>query len=151
MFLDVVAQKVHELRFELFAYVIMPDHVHVLLRVPKNVSLQKVMNHINGASARKMNQLRESTGQKFWQGGFVDVRVRGLVDFAVKVNYIHNNPVKAELVQQAEQYQFSSAQVYSLQFGHALIDIRKIDRSKIRIIRQQISRVIEVSMMKGKR
>ncbi len=148
-YLDVLVQKVNDLRFELFAYVVIPDHVHLLLRVPQNISLQKLMNHINGAASRKLNQLRGTTGQKFWQGGFFDVRIRGLVDFAVKVNYIHNNPVKAELVQEAEQYQFSSAKTYVAQFGHSLINSRNADRSKIRIIRQQISRVIEVSLMNG--
>ena len=148
-YLDVLEQKVNDLRFELFAYVIMPDHVHLLLRVPQNISLQKLMNHINGAASRKLNQLRGTTGQKFWQGGFFDVRIRGLVDFAVKVNYIHNNPVKTELVQEAEQYQFSSAKTYVAQFGHSLINSRNADRSKIRIVRQQISRVIEVSLMNG--
>jgi putative transposase len=148
-YLDVLVQKVNEFRFELFAYVVMPDHVHLLLRVPQNISLQKLMNHINGAASRKLNQLRGTTGQKFWQGGFFDVRIRGLVDFAVKVNYIHNNPVKAEFVQEAEQYQFSSANTYLVQYGHSLIDRRKSDRSKIRIIRQQISRVIEVTLFNG--
>jgi putative transposase len=149
-YLDVLVQKVNELRFELFAYFVMPDHVHLLLRIPQNISLQKLMNHINGAAWRTLNQLRGTTGQKFWQGGFVDVRIRGLVDFAVKVNYIHNNPVKAELVQEAEQYQFSSAHTYVTHYGHSVINSRNVDRSKIRIMRQQISRIIEDSLMNGK-
>jgi putative transposase len=127
-----------EFRVDLFAYVLMPDHVHLLARLPENTTLQKMMNHINGAAAREINKLCGTTGQKFWQGGFYDVRIRGLTDFAVKINYIHNNPVKAGLSPTPVKYKFSSAGVYADSFGFAMIESSASNRIRIGLIRDTV-------------
>ncbi|MBI2430356.1 MAG: transposase [Ignavibacteriales bacterium] len=119
-YLIVLQEKLRDFNSTLFAYVLMPDHMHLLLQLPEKVSLNKLMNHINGTSARKVNNVLGSTGVKFWQGGFHDVYVRRPKDFAIKVNYIHNNPVKAEIVQRPEDHAFSSAKFYKKKFGTAI-------------------------------
>lgn len=85
------------------------------------------MNHINGVSARKINDMLRTTGNKFWQGGFHDVYLREPRNFAIKVNYIHNNPVKAGLVGKPEDYIFSSAKFYIKKIGTSILDIKTFD------------------------
>lgn len=118
---------VNDLGVVLFAYVVMPDHVHLLLQQPEQLTLEKLMNYINGASAREINKQRNTVGEKFWQGGFHDVFLREPIDFAIKVNYIHNNPVKAGLVVNPEDYIFSSARFYKTKLGTAVFDTKYFD------------------------
>jgi putative transposase len=124
----VLREKLSDFHSRLFAYVLMPDHIHLLLQLPEEVTLEKLMNHINGASARKINNVLETTGNKFWQGGFHDVYLRESRDFAIKVNYIHNNPVKAGIVRRPEEYAFSSAKFYIKKFGTSIFDLKTFDQ-----------------------
>lgn len=125
--LIVLREKLDDFNSALFAYVLMPDHMHLLLQLPEKITLNKLMNHINGASARKINDVLGTSGKKFWQGGFHDVYVRKPRDFAIKVNYIHNNPVKAGIAQNPEDYVFSSAKYYVRKFGTPIFDGRSFD------------------------
>jgi REP element-mobilizing transposase RayT len=94
-------------RYVLDAYVVMPDHVHLLMRPFAGWTLAKVLQGIKGFSAREMNRLLGRKGA-FWQAESFDHLVRNESDWLDKFNYIHNNPVNAELVDRAEDYPFSS-------------------------------------------
>jgi REP element-mobilizing transposase RayT len=111
-FRDVLKQKQNQFRFRLFAYVIMPNHTHLLLQLPNGTTISKLMNHINGASARKINMILHTKPDHIWQGGFHDTVVRSAHEFATKVNYAHDNPVKWNLVKNPEEYDFSSARFF---------------------------------------
>jgi putative transposase len=84
-------------------FVVMPDHVHLLL-TPQGVTLERVVQLIKGGFSHRV-------GSKFpvWQRGFTDHRVRDREDFLVRRKYIHENPVEERLVQFASDYAFSSA------------------------------------------
>jgi putative transposase len=116
-FITVLGQKQTVLGFGLYAYVLMPNHYHMILQLPEDVTIWKLMNHVNGASSRAVNNVIKKKYSHVWQGGFHDVVIRTAQEFAVKVNYIHDNPVAWKLVQNAEEYTCSSSQFYLKRFG----------------------------------
>ena len=141
-YLNVLKKKVVDLEIKLFGYVVMPDHVHLLLQQPEQMTLEKLMNHINGASAREINKQQNTVGEKFWQGGFHDVFLREAIDFAIKVNYIHNNPVKARLVVHPENNSFSSAKMYASKFGSSFLVVKDFDKYSLENIVKQINGIL---------
>lgn len=94
-------------RFVLRAYVVMPNHVHVLL--DPLVPLHKITNGIKGASAREANVMLRRTGMPFWQDEVFDHWIRDAGQFARTKAYIENNPVKARLCADPHDWPWSSA------------------------------------------
>src|SRR5258708_15555399 len=93
--------------YQLGAFVIMSNHVHVLL-LPR-ISPSRLMQSLKGASAREANRILGRTGETFWQAESYDHWVRDEKERQRIAGYIENNPVKAGLVQRAEDYRWSSA------------------------------------------
>jgi putative transposase len=91
----------------LHAYVIMPNHVHVLL-APK-FSPSRLMQSIKGTSAREANKILGISGKPFWQHESYDHLVRTWEEFRKIREYIENNPVRAGLAADPESYRWSSA------------------------------------------
>ena len=93
--------------YVLRAYVIMPNHVHVLL--DPFVPLDKLTIGIKGVSARGANARLGRTGKPFWQDESFDHWIRGPGQFARIHAYIENNPVKARLCANPQDWPWSSA------------------------------------------
>jgi putative DNA methylase len=93
--------------YDLGAYVVMSNHVHVLL-LPK-VSPTRLLQSLKGATAREANRSLGRTGKTFWQAESYDHWVRDDRERERIAAYIENNPVKAGLVTRAEDYAWSSA------------------------------------------
>lgn len=90
----------------LHEFVIMPDHVHILL-TPKT-SLEKAGQFIKGGfSYRAKKEL--GSNMEVWQKGFSDHRIRGAEDYLRHVMYIRENPVRKHLCEKEEEYEYSSA------------------------------------------
>ncbi|HTQ97857.1 MAG TPA: transposase [Candidatus Acidoferrum sp.] len=89
------------------AYVVMPNHVHLLLE-PK-VELKEITKAIKGCSARECNKALNRMGQRFWQDESFDHWVRSATSFERIRKYIESNPVSAGLVKEAKDWQWSSA------------------------------------------
>ncbi len=96
-------------RYDLHAYVVMPNHVHVLI-TPKT-DLPKLLRALKGITARRANQVLRRAGQPFWQEESFDHRVRTDAEFNRIARYIELNPVRAGLVSTPEQYPWSSGAV----------------------------------------
>jgi putative transposase len=92
----------------LHAFVIMPDHIHLLLTPNTTTSLEKAVQFIKGGSSHRIGKLRGSKSE-IWQVGFHDWTVRDGGDWNAKAEYIHLNPVRARLVERAEDWPYSSA------------------------------------------
>ncbi len=121
---DLIAHKLLEFDkkyYDLYAYVIMSNHVHILVdfgrqldNLPVNViitqdnykPLYEVMRLIKGATARYANQILARTGNNFWQRDNYDHYVRNGTELNNIVNYIVQNPVKAGLVQNWQDFPF---------------------------------------------
>ncbi len=93
--------------YNLHAYVVMPNHVHVLLgaRLP----LARITSGIKGVSARDANATLSRTGKPFWQDESFDHWVRNEAEFERIRSYIERNPVLAGLVARPEDWPWSSA------------------------------------------
>ncbi|QDU41065.1 Transposase IS200 like protein [Maioricimonas rarisocia] len=83
--------------YRLAAAVVMPDHVHLLLKPNKGVPLSRILKGIKGTSARELNRRRHSTGP-LWQDETWDRIVRDEAEYWEKYHYIHDNPYRAGLV-----------------------------------------------------
>ncbi len=93
--------------YELAAWVIMANHVHILL-FPK-IAPPRLLGALKGTSAREANRILGRTGEPFWQHESYDRWVRDDAERARIVAYIENNPVKSGICGRAEDYLWSSA------------------------------------------
>ena len=82
--------------YELFALVVMPEHVHLILKPNADRKLSEVMKGIKGVSARLVNKERGVTG-KLWLDESYDRIIRDEEEYIEKLNYILQNPIKAGL------------------------------------------------------
>ncbi|MBI4481266.1 MAG: transposase [Acidobacteria bacterium] len=94
--------------YRLHAFVLMPDHFHVLITPGSEKSLERVVQYIKGASARHIG---EQLNMRFpvWQRGFSDHRIRDLHDYESHLQYIEQNPVRSRLAAAPNEYPWSSA------------------------------------------
>jgi REP element-mobilizing transposase RayT len=95
--------------YSLHAWVVMPNHVHLLMTPLGDVS--KLLQKLKGGSALKANEQLGLRGKQFWQRESYDRLVRDSEEFRRVENYIIQNPVKAGLVTSPELYRWSSAWV----------------------------------------
>jgi len=95
-------------RYRLVAWVIMPNHVHLILTPCLGQSLSRIMHSLKSFTATEANKLLRKTGS-FWQKDYYDRYIRDEKHFAAALAYVENNPVKAGLCQQAADWLFSSA------------------------------------------
>jgi REP element-mobilizing transposase RayT len=93
--------------YHLYAWAIMPNHVHVILQ--PRIELPRVMRWLKGRTARKANRILGRTGAPFWQDESFDHWIRSDQELCELIEYVEQNPVKAGLVQLAEQWPWSSA------------------------------------------
>ena len=109
MVIDSIHKGVGLGHYDLQAYAVMANHVHLLIE-PK-IEASRLMKSLKGATAREANRILGRTGEPFWQKESYDHWVRNDMEFQRIRSYIDNNPVKAGLVELAEQYPWSSAGV----------------------------------------
>jgi putative transposase len=93
--------------YQLRAWVIMPNHVHVLL-LP-HTSLPVIMRWLKGSTARQAKRILGRTGQAFWQDESFDHRVRDEAELNRLVHYVEHNPVSAGLAVNPCAWHWSSA------------------------------------------
>ncbi len=94
-------------RYELFAWCVMANHVHVLLA--PNWELKDITRGIKGYTAYKINALQNARGRVFWQDESYDHWLRDEAENLRIIVYIENNPVVAGLCPRAEDWPWSSA------------------------------------------
>ena len=94
-------------KYHLWAWVIMSNHVHVLLT--PHVEMKLVTRAIKSYSARKANQILGRAGEPFWQDESYDHWIRKNEEMNRIIRYIEWNPVKASLVERIEDWPWSSA------------------------------------------
>ena len=95
-------------RFELLAWVVMPNHVHALLKVGDSTPLSKIIQNWKSISAVAANKTLGRSGD-FWQEDYWDTFMRDEEQTRKAIHYIENNPVKAKLCRAPEEWPFSSA------------------------------------------
>jgi putative transposase len=97
LLIDVLRSLVAEHRFKLHDFVIMPDHVHLLIEVVGDMTIEKTMQLIKGRFSHRLSHELGYKGE-VWQRGFTEVQVMNMHEFEIHRTYIAENPVKAGLV-----------------------------------------------------
>jgi putative transposase len=103
LFLETLQHYRQEGNYKLHAFVVMPDHVHLIL-TPQAITLERAMGLIKGGFSHRI-----ASKLPVWQRGFTDHRIRDADDLATRRTYIIQNPVRANLTTTAELYPYSSA------------------------------------------
>jgi putative transposase len=92
--------------FDVVGYVVMPEHVHLLVREPGNKSLAVALQALKISVARRAEQ------RPFWQARYYDFNVFTAAKRFEKLHYMHMNPVKRGLVVHPEDWVWSSCRYY---------------------------------------
>ncbi|MBL7919652.1 MAG: transposase [Bacteroidia bacterium] len=121
---------------ELYAYVLMPSHLHMMCRAKEGFELASIMRDFKKYTSKKIlenikeepesrrewmlemfskacEHLKREQDYKVWQDGYHAEEISTNKFIYQKLNYIHDNPVKDKIVEKAEDYLFSSARNYA--------------------------------------
>jgi len=104
LLIQLLRQHRTQSRYQLHAYVVMPDHIHLLLTPAADVPIEKAMQLIKGGFS-----FRLSSKSPVWQESFTMHRIEDARDYETHRNYIHANPVRAHLCAHPEDFPYSSA------------------------------------------
>jgi putative transposase len=109
--------------YKLHAFVLMPNHLHVLLTPGEITTVEKAMQMIKGGSAHRIGIERP---QEFpiWHAGFHDRWMRDSEEYRGSKRYIEQNPIEAKLVERPEEYAYSSAS------GKFALDLSQFDGAR---------------------
>jgi putative transposase len=105
LLIDVLRSLVAEHRFKLHDFVIMPDHIHILVEVRADMTIERAMQFIKGRFSHHLSHECGYNGE-VWQRGFTEEQVMSKQAFESHRTYIAENPVKAGLVGDVEEYPF---------------------------------------------
>ncbi len=110
MFVDLLEETVDTWNIRISAYCLMPNHYHILVQTP-DANLSRSMRHINGVYTQRFNRKHGCDGQLF-RGRYKSILVSADSHLLQLVRYIHRNPVKACLVNNLDDYVWSSHKGY---------------------------------------
>jgi len=145
LFVKILANCRLKYKFELYGYVIIPDHIHLLIMPDDRMNISDTMHRIKGNFAYQYlmaqqgarnhkgsatrwynnpNRVAEPLwlGGNVWQKSFYDHIIRNDLDFDEKLDYIHENPLNHNLIDNLDKYPWSSYQNYYLN-NNTLIEI----------------------------
>ena len=112
IFLAVLERVRQRHRFSVIGYVVMPEHVHLLITEPETGTPSAIMQVLKQTSSRKLKPTVRIAGESFWQVRFYDFNVRTEKKKVEKLKYMHRNPVTRGLVALPEQWEWSSFRHY---------------------------------------
>ncbi|MBR7028264.1 MAG: transposase [Bacteroidaceae bacterium] len=101
----------HGQKYRLIRWCIMPNHVHMLLEIPKWQTLSNIMHSIRSFTAHEANKKLQRRG-KFWMEEYFDRYIRTEHHMVYAIDYIDYNPVKAGLVSSPKEWPWCSAAVW---------------------------------------
>jgi putative transposase len=124
-FLSILEKVRQRYRFVILGYVVMPEHIHLLMTEPEIGNPSTVMQVLKRRTARALLPKRkrkdprqgsllgeEPRPRAFWQARFYDFNVWTTKKRVEKLRYMHRNPVKRALVASPEQWRWSSYRFY---------------------------------------
>jgi len=107
LFIEVLRCYMRAGKFKVHEFVVMRNHVHLLVTVGAGMSIEKAMQLIKGNFSFRARTELDFQGE-IWQRGFSDVRIKDEESFRAHQLYIYNNPVKAGLASVPEEYAHGS-------------------------------------------
>jgi len=126
LFVEELARVRREYGFRLIGYVLMPNHVYLLISEPARGTVSTVLQMLKQRVSRKLRQRGKVTDnpmsfrfeeseervRAFWQARFYDFNVYSLGKIKEKLNYMHANPVIRKLVEHPKDWPWSSWAFY---------------------------------------
>jgi putative transposase len=103
LLIEVLRSYVAARKFQLLDFVVMPNHLHLLITVPGGMTIEKAMQLIKGRFSYRLKKEFGYPGE-VWQAGFSEVRADTKESIAGFQEYIAQNPVKAGLAESPGQY-----------------------------------------------
>jgi putative transposase len=113
LFLESLERMRRKYRFRMYGYVVMPEHVHVLVSEPETELLATAIQALKISVARRATIAGAKRDIPFWQKRYYDHNVRTHKSFVDKLRYMHRNPVKRGLVDKPEDWKWSSFRHYA--------------------------------------
>jgi putative transposase len=127
VFVEILGETRDRYGFSLVGYVVMPEHVHLLISEPMKGTPSTVIQVLKQRVSRRLRRReRSATGQttlafaghrdslrRFWQRRFYDFNVWSLKKKVEKLHYMHMNPLKRKLVDHPRDWPWSSFSFYS--------------------------------------
>ena len=122
-FLEVCANLLRDWPCKMIAYVIMPDHFHLIV-YPRDGDIKGFAAALKSLAAKKIIELtndrrfllpkpdKDGSIHQVWQESFKDISLWSLWMIWQKINYVHNNPVKARLAKSAKDYAWTSFRAF---------------------------------------
>ena len=110
IFLDSLELTRQRYNFDVLGYVVMPEHVHLLLGEPEDreIPLSKALQSLKLSVSKRLTQ------RPFWQTRYYDFNVLTRDKRVEKLKYMHRNPVIRELIPRPEDWPWSSYRHYLL-------------------------------------
>jgi len=99
------------LDYRIFAFCILPKHIHFIIQPFGKYNLSYIMRMIKGNFSRRFNKMSDSGGH-IWQKRFYDEGIRDESMLISKIEYIHNNPLKHGAATDIDKFEYSSYQHY---------------------------------------
>ena len=135
-------------RFDVIGYVVMPEHVHLLVSEPERATLARAIQALKQSVSQKL----KAPDGRFWQTRYYDFNVFTAAKRIEKLKYIHRNPVQRGLVTQPEDWPWSSYRHYALgEVGTVQIESpfaawkrRQVGRQNALVLRKTEDQVAEV-------
>jgi len=126
LFLEILDEVRDRYQFALAGYVVMPEHIHLLIGEPKVGTPSTVMQVLKQRVSRRLRRRRRGAASQmrlwaedthtahrsFWQRRFYDFNVWSLKKRNEKLHYMHLNPVKRKLVDEPKLWRWSSYRFY---------------------------------------
>jgi len=125
MLLKCIEEAVNKYKMNLYAYVILYNHYHLLIKIFKGKELEDFIRYIHGKSGRliknwNVKPSRIDCKSVWWN--YWDNCIRDKNTFYKRINYIHHNPVKHGYVSKMKDYQFSSFNTYIKKYGQEFVE-----------------------------
>ncbi len=145
--------------YDLIEWVIMPNHVHLIIKEYINCNIDDILNKWKSFSSKQIINLSKFIendidfykynkealdglikSKIIWQRSYWDHYIRNDEEFLNKIDYIHQNPVKAGLVSKAEDWQYSS-------FGARAARPRNMERARLGLDKRYMSKASRLRSM----
>jgi putative transposase len=108
LFLKILYGYRRQDKYQLHAFVLMPEHFHLIITPMPELTLERTLQLIKGGYSHAV-RTQLGSSMEIWERGFTDHRIRDFRDFEQHKEYIHSNPEKRGLVAGSDEYRYCSA------------------------------------------
>lgn len=106
--LEILLERAAHWNWDMQAWSVLENHYHFVSQAPQNaLTLESLIRQVHSKSAVELNKLDMTPGRKVWQN-YWDTCITHEMSYLARIRYVHLNPVKHGLVQNAEDYPFCS-------------------------------------------